>query len=103
MSNSKKIPLNGTEHIMLPGTRAIGPSDPHELIEISVILKHRQDLPGKRHFLAALFWCCSGFKLDLWWPCGHGGLGWKLKPRLGKTLLGVGGTGLRRRSGGSWS
>jgi len=46
MSNSKKIPLNGTEHIMLPGTRAIGPSDPHELIEISVILKHRQDLPA---------------------------------------------------------
>jgi hypothetical protein len=31
---------------------------------------------GKRHFLAALFWGCSGFKLDSWWLCGHGGLGW---------------------------
>jgi chondroitin AC lyase len=30
----------------------------------------------KRHFLAALFWGCSGFKLDSWWLCGHGGLGW---------------------------
>jgi hypothetical protein len=31
---------------------------------------------SKRHFLAALFWGCSGFKLDSWWLCGHGGLGW---------------------------
>jgi hypothetical protein len=60
-------------------------------------------LNRKRHFLAALFWGCSGFKLDLWLPCGHGGLGWRLERRLGKALLAVGGTGLRRRSGGSWS
>jgi kumamolisin len=43
--NSKKTSLKGTEHIMLPGARAIGPSDPHQLIEISVILKHRASLP----------------------------------------------------------
>lgn len=44
MSNSKRISLKGTEHILLPGARAIGPSDPHQLIEISVVLKHRQPL-----------------------------------------------------------
>ncbi len=44
-STSKKIPLKGTEHASLPGARAIGPSDPHQLIEISVVLKHRQTLP----------------------------------------------------------
>src|SRR5580658_4548325 len=52
----------------------------------------------KRHFLAALFLGCSGFKLDLWWSYCHGGLGWKLEPRLGKALRDAGGTGLRRRS-----
>jgi len=31
------------------------------------------------------------------------GLGWKLDSRWGKVLPGVGGTGQRRRSGGSWS
>jgi len=44
-SNTKKIPLKGTEHATLPGTRAIGPTDPHQLIEISVVLKHRKALP----------------------------------------------------------
>ena len=45
MSNTKKIPLKGTELASLPGARAIGPTDPHQLIEISVVLKHRQALP----------------------------------------------------------
>jgi kumamolisin len=45
MANSKKIPLQGTEHTVLPGARAIGPTDPHQLIEISLVLKHRQSLP----------------------------------------------------------
>jgi kumamolisin len=45
MSNAKKISLKGTEHILLPGARAVRPSDPHQLIEISVILKHRRPLP----------------------------------------------------------
>ena len=44
-SNSKKIQLNGTQHTSLPGAHAIGPTDPHQLIEISVILKHRKPLP----------------------------------------------------------
>ena len=42
MSESKRIPLAGTEHMAPPGARAIGPTDPHQLIEVSVILKHRQ-------------------------------------------------------------
>jgi len=45
MSNSKKIPLKGTEHASLPGARAISPSDPHQLMEVSIVLKHRQALP----------------------------------------------------------
>ncbi|HEX4759123.1 MAG TPA: S53 family peptidase [Terracidiphilus sp.] len=44
-ANTKKTSLKGTEHIMPPGARVIGPSDPHQLIEISVILKHRTPLP----------------------------------------------------------
>jgi kumamolisin len=45
MSTSKKIPLKGTEHLTMPGARAIGPSDPHQLIEISIVLKNRAPLP----------------------------------------------------------
>jgi kumamolisin len=44
MSSSRKVALNGSERVPLPGARAIGPTDPHQLIEISVILKHRQPL-----------------------------------------------------------
>jgi kumamolisin len=46
MPNSKKVTLKGTEHILLPGARAIGPIDPHQLIEISVVLNHRKALPA---------------------------------------------------------
>lgn len=54
MANSKKNSLKGTEHASLPGANAIGPTDPHQLIEVSVILRHRQALPatgneGKSH------------------------------------------------------
>lgn len=45
MSNAKKSALRGTEHATMPGARAIGPTDPHQLIEVSVILKHRNQLP----------------------------------------------------------
>jgi len=48
MSNSAKVPLKGSERVLLAGSRAIGPTDPHQLIEISVILKHRQDLSAAR-------------------------------------------------------
>ena len=44
-ANAKKTFLKGTEHIMLPGARSVRPTDPHQLIEISVILKHRKPLP----------------------------------------------------------
>jgi kumamolisin len=45
MANVKRIAIRGTEHAMLSGARPVGPIDPHQLIEVSVILKHRQELP----------------------------------------------------------
>jgi kumamolisin len=47
MSNVRKSALSGTEHVNLSGARAIGPTDPHQLIEVSVILKHRNPLPER--------------------------------------------------------
>ena len=44
-ANSKRTPLKGTEHVMLPGARAVRPTDPHQLIEVSVVLNHRKALP----------------------------------------------------------
>ena len=44
MPNPNNVALKGSERVPLPGARAIGPTDPHQLIEISVILKHRQPL-----------------------------------------------------------
>jgi kumamolisin len=44
MSNPRKVALKGSDRVPLPGARAIGPTDPHQLIEISVILSHRQAL-----------------------------------------------------------
>jgi kumamolisin len=44
MPNSKKVPLKGSDIAPLQGERPIGPSDPHQLVEISVILRHRQPL-----------------------------------------------------------
>lgn len=44
MSNPRKVSLKGSERVPLQGARAIGATDPHQLIEISVILKHRQPL-----------------------------------------------------------
>lgn len=45
MSNSKRTAIRGSEHASLPGASAIGPTDPHQIIEVSVILQHRQTLP----------------------------------------------------------
>ncbi len=45
MSNAKKTFLKGTEHTTLAGARAVRPSDPHQLIEVSIILKHRKPMP----------------------------------------------------------
>ena len=49
MPNSRKISLAGTERVALNGAHVIGPTDPHQLIEVSVILKHRQPLPPAQH------------------------------------------------------
>lgn len=48
MANPRKIALKGSERVPLEGARAIGPTDPHQLVEISVILKHRQPLETVR-------------------------------------------------------
>ena len=44
MSNSTKVALKGSDRTPLPGARPIGRTDPHQLIEISVILRHRKAL-----------------------------------------------------------
>jgi len=44
MSNSKKIAINGSDRIPLPGARAIGRTDPHQLMQVSVILTHHHPL-----------------------------------------------------------
>lgn len=49
MAKSQKVTLKGTEHTPMPGARAIGPTSPHQIIEISVILKHRQPLNLNQH------------------------------------------------------
>jgi len=49
MARSSKVSLKGTEHAPMPGARAIGPTSPHQIIEISVILKHRQPLNLEQH------------------------------------------------------
>lgn len=49
MARSQKVTLKGTEHAPMLGARAIGPTSPHQLIEISVILKHRQPLSLTQH------------------------------------------------------
>jgi kumamolisin len=45
MSSTKRVAIQGTEHASIPGSRAIGPTDPHQIIAVSVLLKHRQSMP----------------------------------------------------------
>ncbi len=49
MAKTQRVTLKGTEHTPMQGARAIGPTSPHQLIEISVILKHRQPLDLTQH------------------------------------------------------
>ncbi len=49
MPSSKRLSLAGSERIALNGARVIGPTDPHQLMEVSVVLKHRQPLPPAQH------------------------------------------------------
>jgi len=44
MANTHKVSLHGSERTPLTGARAIGPTDPHQIIEVSVVLKHRKPL-----------------------------------------------------------
>lgn len=44
MANTGRVALRGSERAPLHGARSIGPTDPHQLIEVSVLLKHRQSL-----------------------------------------------------------
>jgi kumamolisin len=44
MSTSNRVTLAGSERAPLPGAEITGATDPHELIEISVVLKHREPL-----------------------------------------------------------
>ena len=45
MSKSRMAPIQGTEHAPVAGACVIGPSDSHQLIELSVLIKHHQALP----------------------------------------------------------
>jgi len=44
MSNSNRVSLKGSERTALPGAHITGATDPHQLIEVSVILNHRNPL-----------------------------------------------------------
>ncbi len=44
MSNSNRLSLKGSDRAALAGAQAVGATDPHQLIEISVVLKRRQPL-----------------------------------------------------------
>lgn len=54
MSNSKRVSLLGSEHMAQPGTRSIGPTDPHQLIEVSVYLKHRRPMAMEDRAMGAM-------------------------------------------------
>lgn len=49
MATTQRVRLAGTEHSLMLGARAIGPSSPHQLIEISVVLKHRTPVSLNTH------------------------------------------------------
>ena len=44
MSNSNRVSLKGSERTPLAGAHATGATDPHQLVEISVVLRRRQPL-----------------------------------------------------------
>ena len=52
MTDSLKIALPGSERSILPGARLVGPTDPNQLVEVSIVVKQRrplklEDLQGK--------------------------------------------------------
>jgi kumamolisin len=44
MTESNKIPLAGSERAPLSGATLVGPTDPNQLVEVSVVLKQRREL-----------------------------------------------------------
>jgi kumamolisin len=54
MSNSNRVSLKGSERHALAGAHATGATDPHQIIEVSVILKHRRPLPLKEQLTGIL-------------------------------------------------
>ena len=44
MPSSNRVSLKGSERTALPGAHITGATDPHQLIEISVILRHSTPL-----------------------------------------------------------
>src|ERR1700728_1671751 len=44
MADSNKIALPGSERTAVPGANLAGPTDPNQLVEISVVLKQRREL-----------------------------------------------------------
>ncbi|WP_263351165.1 S53 family peptidase [Acidicapsa acidisoli] len=44
MTESNKIPLAGSERAPLSGASLVGPTDPNQLVEVSVVLKQRREL-----------------------------------------------------------
>ena len=44
MPESKQIALPGSERAMMSGATLVGPTDPNQLVEISVVLKQRREL-----------------------------------------------------------
>jgi kumamolisin len=44
MSDEKKIPLSGSERKPMEGAQEIGPTDPGQVVEVSIVLKQRREL-----------------------------------------------------------
>jgi len=44
MPDSTKIPLSGSERAPLPGATLVGPTDPNQLVEVSVVLRRKRSL-----------------------------------------------------------
>ena len=44
MADSNKIPLSGSERAPMAGASMVGPTDPNQIIDVSIVLKQRREL-----------------------------------------------------------
>src|ERR1700722_4235000 len=44
MADATKIPLSGSERAPMSGATLVGPTDPNQLVEVSIVLKQRREL-----------------------------------------------------------